>query len=154
MRERCGGWATVIVTRGVEPLTVERARRRWGEGRAADLAIVEPPGDDALGVVNFYFHSERRVEIGYVVAPEARGQGFAARALILVSTWGFESFPAVGRIELLIRSGNRASIAVAHRAGYRDEGVARSRLEVGGRLDDAIVFSLIRSDLVDLTPPQ
>lgn len=46
-----------------------------GEGRAADLAIVEPPGDDAFGVVNFYFHSERRVEIGYVVAPEALRPG-------------------------------------------------------------------------------
>src|SRR3954453_5020091 len=75
----------------------ERALKRWAEGRAADLAILEPPTKTCWASSTFYFHSERRVEVGYVVAPEARGRGFATRALVLVSRWGFESFPTVGR---------------------------------------------------------
>ncbi len=51
-------------------------------------------------------------EIGYWIAPAARRQGVAARAVELVSAWAFATLP-LERIELMPYAGNDASAAVA-----------------------------------------
>ncbi|MFE0099994.1 GNAT family N-acetyltransferase [Streptomyces sp. NPDC059009] len=59
-------------------------------------------------------------EVGYWVAPEARGRGIAARALDAASRWAFGSrLPTPpDRLELLHSVANHASCAVARKCGY------------------------------------
>jgi RimJ/RimL family protein N-acetyltransferase len=57
----------------------------------------------------------------------ARGKGFAAHALVLVSRWAFDEL-GVERIGLLADPQIVASLRVAERAGFQLEGVlARAR---------------------------
>ena len=88
----------------------------------------------------------RSSEIGYWVAPWARGEGLAVEAVGRIGRWllleqGFE------RMVLRAATGNTASQRVAEKAGFTREGVARNAgFNNAGRVD-LVVFSLTPSDL-------
>jgi RimJ/RimL family protein N-acetyltransferase len=81
-------------------------------------------------------------EIGYWLAPEARGRGAATRALVLLSRWTLREWP-IGRLHLMADVDNTASQAVAERAGFTREGVMRSGMLARGVARDHVVFSLL-----------
>lgn len=81
-------------------------------------------------------------EIGYWLAPEARGRGAATRALRLLSRWTLREWP-IGRLHLMADVDNTASQAVAERAGFTREGVMRSGMLARGVARDHVVFSLL-----------
>jgi len=85
-------------------------------------------------------------EVGYWVAPWARGGGVASRATRAISQWairehGFE------RIEVLAATGNVASQRAAEKAGFVREGIARNAGYVHDGRVDLVVFSLVPDDL-------
>ncbi|MFC3999262.1 GNAT family N-acetyltransferase [Nocardiopsis sediminis] len=85
-------------------------------------------------------------EVGYWLAPEARGRGLATEAVIAVSRWavldqGFQ------RVELKAGTANTGSRAVAERAGFTFEGVERSAMPLHTGRTDLAVYSLIPADL-------
>ena len=86
-----------------------------------------------------------RGEVGYWLAPEARGAGHATRAVGLICAWGF-SHLRLERIELLAATGNPASQRVAERCGFTREAVLRSFLPGGDGRQDMVAFSLLVTD--------
>jgi RimJ/RimL family protein N-acetyltransferase len=126
---------------------IERSRRLRAEGAAARFAIVGADDDRFLGQVGLSIDWLRLSgETFYWVAATARRRGVAATALGLVSRW---ALGAVGlqRLELLTDPRNRASQRVAERAGYVREGTLRSYQPFKGRRMDAVMFSLLPTDL-------
>lgn len=106
---------------------------RRERGEALDLAI-RARGDRALlGAVGLRaFHTERAsVEVGYWVAPGARGRGIAPRAVRLITSWALANLP-LARIDLPLDSGNDASRRVAEKAGFSLTS-ERRRLHAKGR---------------------
>jgi RimJ/RimL family protein N-acetyltransferase len=98
--------------------------------------------------------AERVTEIGYWVAPWARGLGVAGRATRLLAEWAL-SDQGLERVELLAATGNVASQRSAERAGFVREGVLRNAGHVHGGRVDLVVYSLIRADLdMGSSPPQ
>jgi RimJ/RimL family protein N-acetyltransferase len=87
----------------------------------------------------------REVELGYIVAPEARGRGVATEILKRLTQWAFDELDAQ-RITLMIDLDNPASLVVAERAGYVREGVLRSQHLKQGRRTDTAIFSKLPSD--------
>lgn len=85
------------------------------------------------------------VELGYMVAPAARGRGVAAEALRLLTDWAFAELGAL-RIELRISADNEASKRVARRCGYVPEGVLRSAPLKQGLREDLEIWSLLPTD--------
>jgi RimJ/RimL family protein N-acetyltransferase len=85
------------------------------------------------------------VELGYIVAPAARGRGIATAMLRQLTEWAFEVVGAL-RVVLIIDVSNPASERVALRCGYTLEGVMRSiHLKAGVRVD-AGLWSRLPSD--------
>jgi RimJ/RimL family protein N-acetyltransferase len=126
---------------------IAAAGRMWAEGEAVELAIVSLDDETKLlGGIDLRFYGAARASIGYSLAPEARGQGIATRALRLLSNWAFATFDELVRLELWILPGNEASFRVAERAGFQREGVLRSRLAVVGEFRDVVSYSLLRTD--------
>ena len=88
----------------------------------------------------------RVAEVGYWVAPWARGRGIAPQATRALSEWairdhGFE------RVQLFAAVGNAASQRVAEKAGFVREGVARNACCVPEGRADMVLFSLVPDDL-------
>jgi RimJ/RimL family protein N-acetyltransferase len=84
-------------------------------------------------------------ELGYVVAPAARGRGVAAELLRQLTEWAFTERGML-RLVLLIDVTNGASERVAERCGYVREGVQRSAHLKQGRRGDIGVWSRLAGD--------
>jgi RimJ/RimL family protein N-acetyltransferase len=88
----------------------------------------------------------RSTEIGYSMAPAARGRGYAPEATRAVSEWILRD-NAFHRVELFAAVGNTASQRVAEKAGFVREGVARNSGFTHAGQQDMVMFSLIPADL-------
>jgi RimJ/RimL family protein N-acetyltransferase len=85
------------------------------------------------------------IELGYVVAPDARGHGVATTILSRLTRWAFQELRAE-RIYLIIDVENPPSARVASRCGYRLEGVMRQIHLKAGRRVDAGLWSRLPAD--------
>ncbi|HEX2316512.1 MAG TPA: GNAT family N-acetyltransferase [Thermomonospora sp.] len=87
-----------------------------------------------------------RVEIGYWLAPWARGRGLMTEAVRAVSRFAFAK--GLHRVELLAAVGNDASQRVAELAGYRRECVLREAgILPGGVRTDLVMYALLSGDV-------
>jgi RimJ/RimL family protein N-acetyltransferase len=123
----------------------DRYRQLVRDENGAAFAICDV-GGECLGLATAEKRGGGRVELGYWLLPEGRGQGRATRALRLVSRWALNQ-PGVARLELATAPDNAASQRVAERSGFRREGVLRSYHVVDGRREDALFFSLLPDEL-------
>jgi RimJ/RimL family protein N-acetyltransferase len=116
------------------------------EGGAA-YAIADPATDRLLGGIgiNQVQPTRSQGEIGYWVAPWARGRGVATAAVRTLSEHAFRTGTA--RLELLTHWENPVSQRVALAAGYRREGVRRGALpNRDGGYDDLLAFARVADD--------
>jgi RimJ/RimL family protein N-acetyltransferase len=86
-----------------------------------------------------------QLELGYIVAPAARGRGLGTAILRALTAWAFDEVGAQ-RIFLLISVENVPSLRVAERCGYVKEGVMRSLHLKQGIRGDATLWSRLPSD--------
>jgi RimJ/RimL family protein N-acetyltransferase len=124
------------------------ARYRDGrtDGTCGAFAIIDA-ADAFLGLA-LAVHIDgvaREAELGYMLAPGARGRGIATEALRQLSDWAFGTLGA-RRLQLLISVDNQALSRVAKRAGFVLEGVLRSLHLKQDLWSDTEVWSLLPSD--------
>ncbi|MFE7956385.1 MULTISPECIES: GNAT family N-acetyltransferase [unclassified Streptomyces] len=127
------------------------------EGRGIVFAVTEFLTQRLVGTVHLR-NTDWRIrsaEIAYVVAPWARGEGYASEAALATAQWLFND-QKFERLELRTAADNTASQQVAQKIGCISEGVlrgawiARSRSESGTWTEvrtDLIVWSLLPEDL-------
>ena len=121
----------------------ERGRR---DGTREGFAVVDGDGEFlGLALAPRIEREARTAELGYVVAPAARGRGVATTALRLLTEWALAELGAL-RLELLIGVTNDASKRVAERNGYRFEGVLRSLHFKQGMREDTEIWSRLPGD--------
>jgi len=108
------------------------------DGSAEGFAAVDDDGRFlGLALVPEFDREGAEVELGYIVAPAARGRGVATEMLRLLTLWAFEQ--GAQRVYLIINVDNVASERVAARCGYMREGVMRSiHLKQGIRTNAAL----------------
>ena len=119
----------------------EEARR---QGTREAFAIVEDGEFLGLALAPTIDRETQTSELGYVVAPAARGRGVATEALRQLTKWALAE--GMLRIELLISVDNPASQKVAERCGYVREGVLRSTYVKPGRREDTEIWSRLATD--------
>ena len=125
---------------------IGRYESGWEDGTRAGFAIRDLDGafiGFAAAVELDLEHGE--AELGYMVAPAARGRGVSLRALDLLTRWCFEELRLI-RLELRIDVANAPSLRVAERAGYRQEGVLRNVHVKDAMRSDVSIWSRLSSD--------
>lgn len=156
-------------TSAPHPYTEEDARN-WiarlapaerAEGRGIVFAVTEFLTQRLVGIVHLQ-NTDWRVrasEIAYVIAPWARGEGYASEAALATAQWLFHD-RKFERLELRTAADNAASQQVAQKIGCISEGVlrnawiARTRSGDGEWTDvrtDVIVWSLLPEDLAGVS---
>jgi RimJ/RimL family protein N-acetyltransferase len=125
----------------------ERAPENWASGDGAPFAVVASDGS-LLGSLQLHRKGRRPgiAEVGVWVAPAARRQAVATRAVEALLGWGV---PALGlaRVEWHADPGNAASLALATRLGFVREGLAVSAFpgEAGEDRSDSVVLARVWS---------
>ena len=124
--------------------------RQWGrheKGEGLSLAIADAGSNEALGNINLLFRRQPgTVEIGYWLIERSRGRGLGSRAIALLARWAVTE-AGLARVEALVVPDNIASQRVLEKVGFRREGHLRSYLVFDDRRADALVYSLLPSDL-------
>lgn len=87
---------------------------------------------------------------GYWVGRSVAGRGIAPTALAVAGDYAMGEL-GLHRVEVNIRPENTASLAVARKLGFRDEGVRLRYLHINGAWRDHRTFALTREDLAGQT---
>ena len=104
-------------------------------------------GDTLIGSVTL-FHPDfthRRAEIGYAIGRAYWGKGYMNETLTAVINYAFDVLE-FHRIEADVDPRNAASIRALERLGFQREGYLRERWQVGGEIQDALLYGLLRPD--------
>lgn len=129
---------------------VERQWSRHDNDEGVSLAIADADTNVARGMIVMVFQQQpASVNIGYWVVPSGRGRHLATRAVGLLSRWAVLSVD-IGRVQAWIEPGNAASHRVITSAGFQREGLLRSFLAFETRRADAVVYSLLPSDVASV----
>ncbi|MEN3361649.1 MAG: hypothetical protein V7637_5631 [Mycobacteriales bacterium] len=122
-------------------------RNDWSDGTHASWAIGDAAGA-LLGSVSLHRIDldQGDAEIGYWLAPAARGRGNATAAVELATGYGFDTL-GLRRIFLYHAITNPASCRVAAAAGYLLEGTLRqSHRYADGRVHDEHIHGRLSTD--------
>jgi RimJ/RimL family protein N-acetyltransferase len=129
---------------------IQQCREGWDEETLTNFAITDAETGEAVGSVGVrWVEPDQGVaEVGYWVAPEARGKGLCTRAVQLVSRWLLAD-QGIERLQLRAEEQNTPSRRVAEKAGFIEEGILRSsrynrRL---GRRMNFVMYSLLPGEL-------
>ncbi|MBN0045499.1 GNAT family N-acetyltransferase [Streptomyces actuosus] len=117
-------------------------------GRGLGLAVTEFLTQRLVGVVQLGrtdWHV-RSTELSYIIAPWARGEGYASEAALATAQWLLRD-QRFERIEVRTAADNAASQQVAQKIGCISEGVLRNACIAHVRDDDG-TWSDVRTDFI------
>lgn len=142
-------WCTENYTRKESRDWVLSRDAAWAEDEEYSFVVADQATGRFLGGagLNAINSLNNFANLGYWVRSGSAGQGVATAAACLVARWGLLQM-GFQRVEILAATGNVASRRVAQKAGAVEEGILRNRIRVHGRVWDAVIFSLIPSDVV------
>lgn len=127
---------------------IEEIEERWRsfeerrDVTGVAFAVVDAVSGQPVGMCGVDAWSASDVaQFGYWLAADARGRGFATRAVSLMTRWLFDLGAA--RAFLTIQSSNTASAAVAQRAGFLHEGTLRRCGVWQGQRQDVDVYAAL-----------
>jgi len=127
----------------------EMAPRFRASGEGIEWAAIRRADDRLIGAFGLKRTDwrARSSEIGYWVAPWARGQGLAVEAVAAIGRWLLVE-QRFERLVLRAATDNRASQRVAEKAGLTREGIARNAGFTNAGRVDLVVFSLVAPELI------
>jgi ribosomal-protein-alanine N-acetyltransferase len=111
---------------------------RWGVQRKGKSELI-----GSCGLFGWN-RAWRKCTVVYELAAQAQGSGYMHEALSAVFSWGFEHM-RLNRIEAQIHPENTASIRLARRLGFVEEGCLRQAGYWRGGYHDLLLLSLLRS---------
>jgi RimJ/RimL family protein N-acetyltransferase len=85
-------------------------------------------------------------EIGYGIAPEARGNGYATEAVRLVTQRAFAESP-LRKLIAYVHEENVASTRVLEKVGYKVEGLLREHYLINGMPVNEIIYGILRREV-------
>jgi RimJ/RimL family protein N-acetyltransferase len=141
-------WTRVPVpytTKDATGFVGEYARQSWQDRTGASFAIAADGTDELLGAIGLVAIDPDNLvgEVGYWIAPWARGRKAAQRAARLLCDWALAD-GGLARVEICVDPENGASRAVAERLGCDFEGIFRSKVLHRGQRRDLAVYALVK----------
>ncbi len=129
---------------------IQRVTSGWEAGTGAAFAICERWAggveSDPIGSVGVMIDAiDVRGEIGYNMASEHRGKGYATQAVRALCGWCFEGI-GLRKLTAHYMTHNPASARVLERAGFRREGLLRGQAFKWGVAHDLVAVGLLREE--------
>ncbi len=130
---------------------IDAVQSQYRSGQFYDWALELKETGRMIGTCGFAAIDEKNnaAEVGYVLAPDHWGCGYAAEALKEVLRVGFETL-GFNRIEARYMVGNERSRRVMEKCGMRFEGVRREALYVKDSYRSIGYCSLLKDEFFSL----
>ena len=109
------------------------------------LAITRMDDDALIGTCRLAFTGVKAAKLGYAVAADHWGHGFATDAVNTMLDFAFGSLD-LHRITAAIGPDNLASQAVVEHLGFTREGVLRDHVFTNGAWRDSVLYSVLRDE--------
>ncbi|MES2261214.1 MAG: GNAT family protein [Pseudomonadota bacterium] len=122
----------------------------------SELFVVEDRAHHLVGAItHFKSRTPTSREIGYrLLEPALSGHGYISEATRLLVDYLFKAH-TWHRLELLTAPENSASVRVAQKCGFSEEGTLRQLFFINGHYQDVRVFGLLRPEWEKhLLPPR
>lgn len=132
-----------VVRERIRAQAADRRRDRgytFGIFRRDDDALV---GHVTLSAV--FRRAWQNANLGYSVAEEWGGRGYATEAVRLALAFAF-AHAGLHRVQAAVMTDNPRSARVLAKAGFRSEGLAERYLQIGGVWRDHEIYALTRED--------
>lgn len=102
---------------------------------------------EPVGMVGLHQLNKERgnVEVGYWIAPDHHGNGYATEATELLVTYAFEH-RRLHKVSAEVYEFNDASMRVLEKLGFVEEGILRDELFVYGEYQDSHRFSVLEEE--------
>lgn len=110
--------------------------------------LIDKESDKIIGWCGYHtwYIDHNRAEIGYGLFDDAfKQKGFMSEALPPIIEYGFRIMK-LHRIEAFIASYNIPSLRLVDKLNFKKEGVLREHYFVNDRMEDSVVFSLLKSE--------
>ena len=119
---------------------------KWADGSAAVFAITLAAGGELIGSIGLVITREHRhAEMGYIIARQRWGKGYATEAATAVLQFGFETLD-LNRIHAHHMTINPASGTIMRRIGMRYEGTMRRHIIKWGEARDIAFYGITRDE--------
>ena len=108
--------------------------------------IISKTSGNTIGRCGFHnwYVDHNKAEIGYVIYDEKnRKQGYMIEAITAIIDYGFNVMN-LNRIEACTSPDNTASLHIIEKFGFKREGYLRQHFAIDGKLEDTLIFSLLR----------
>lgn len=138
------GYGTQL-PQSIETRTAGYEAQARDDGRAAFEVVRLDDGAPVGLTVLRVDPAVRTAEFVMLLAPEARGHGFAADAAVLTLGWGFH-LAALRMVWLKVLEPNARAIRAYERAGFRPAGRLRQAGWWRGEACDEVVMDAVRAD--------
>lgn len=128
----------------VGPLSTDD-EAEWIEGANDEgVSLLICVGDDSVGTIGLSDVNELwgRAEVGYWLAPEAWGEGYATEATELLVAYGFDQH-RFNKVVAHAFAFNAASRRVLEKVGFTEEGVHRKEAFIDGEYVDIHSYGLL-----------
>lgn len=110
------------------------------------IGIADAATDELVGDLALHMSSQcRGAEIGYTLASEHWGNGYAVEAVAALVEYLFDTL-GVTRISAMLHPDNVASAQVLERTGFLFEGHTRSSFWANDEVSDDYIYGMLRSD--------
>jgi len=131
--------AAAVMQREIAEGNLNDAMWKWG------LALAD--SNKLIGTCTLFnlSLSNGRAEIGYALSRACWGKGYMNEALTALVKHAFEVLQ-LRRLEADVDPRNDASIRTLERLGFQREGYLRERWHVGGEIQDALFYGLLKRE--------
>src|SRR5690606_34091538 len=123
---------------------MKRYREEFEHGTGAALLIFDSATGRLAGGIsigNIRRGVAQSAQIGYWMGARFAGRGMMVEALGLVAPFAFGTL-GLQRLEAACIPGNKRSVRVLEKAGFRREGLLRSNLGINGSWQDHYLYAL------------
>lgn len=148
-------WPIDDLTRASFRYRVRRHAEEMARDEAYSFFIFREEDDALLGGLSFG-HVRRGVSqaatLGYWMGEPYAGKGYMTRAVRAACAYAFEK-RGFHRIEAACLPTNEPSKRLLERVGFKQEGYARSYLNINGQWRDHLLYAFLETDPQPINPP-
>jgi RimJ/RimL family protein N-acetyltransferase len=110
-----------------------------------ELALERKEDGRVIGLVGLIRRDHRQGEVGWALAAEYRGQGYATEAARALIDFGF-AYLGLHRIHADTNSDNLSSLRVMERLGMRREAQLREAVCSDGKWVDRVIYGILAGE--------